>query len=97
MGVFIAEAKSVGEGLRSVGKHMAGAQWEKALGACEAFGWIEEWRAVAARLAYMCAVGEDAETGEVKLVRPDGGRVEVGVCGGRAVSECFSASPLSWI
>jgi hypothetical protein len=37
---------------------------ERALNVCLVFGWGEEFRAVAGRLAYLCAIGEDAETGE---------------------------------
>jgi hypothetical protein len=36
----------------------------------------------------LCAIGEDAETGERVLVKPDGRRVEEGVCGKRAVGKC---------
>lgn len=61
---------------------------ERALNVCLVFGWGEEFRAVAGRLAYVCAVGEDAETGERVLVKPDGRRVEEGVCGKKAVGEC---------
>jgi hypothetical protein len=61
---------------------------ERALNVCLVFGWGGEFRAVAGRLAYLCAIGEDAETGERVLVKPDGRRVEEGVCGKRAVGKC---------
>jgi hypothetical protein len=58
------------------------------------FGWGDEFRAVAGRLAYVCAIGEDAETGQRVLVKPDGKRVEEGVCGKRAVGKCAAVCAL---
>jgi hypothetical protein len=83
-------------GLRGVPGWMDGGCWvstststgeelEKAVGVCLMFGWEEEFRAVAGRLAYVCRVEEDGA-----LVKPDGKRVEMGVCGKTAVGEYHS-------
>lgn len=64
---------------------------ERALNVCAVFGWTDEFRAVAARLAFVCGVGEDGETGERVLVKPGGVKIEEEVCGRRAVGECAAA------
>ncbi|KAL2259213.1 hypothetical protein VTK26DRAFT_7183 [Humicola hyalothermophila] len=79
------EGGSVGRTARELGR------WEKALGACLAFGWAVEFRVLAARLAYLCEVGEDPDTGEVRLVKPDGKWVEAGICGNRVVGIILAA------
>jgi hypothetical protein len=56
---------------------------ERALSVCAVFGWVEEARAVMKRAAYVWRVGDDGE----KLVKPDGGRVDVAVCGKAAAGK----------
>ncbi|KAK4150602.1 hypothetical protein C8A00DRAFT_36809 [Chaetomidium leptoderma] len=88
MGGFVRGLKGVGGWLEGGGPDEGGEgdMMEKAMNVCLLYGWAEEFRAVAGRLAYVCRVGEDGE-----LVKPDGRRVEQSVCGRRVV-DCILAA-----
>ncbi|KAK3954468.1 hypothetical protein QBC32DRAFT_232182, partial [Pseudoneurospora amorphoporcata] len=49
-------------------------KWEKALEACRKWTWVVEWRTLCARLAYLCAVDNDAQ-GRLVLKKPGDGVV----------------------
>jgi hypothetical protein len=64
---------------------VADQDWERALNACFVFGWEASWRAIAARLAYLCGVEVDGET--TKLVKRSGNRLDIEVCGNQTAGE----------
>ncbi|GAB1319553.1 hypothetical protein MFIFM68171_09763 [Madurella fahalii] len=72
MGTFVDECRARGD----VGDVERGRLWEKALSACRVFGWVDEYRFFAARLAYCCRIEE-----EDGLVKADGEKVDVGIVG----------------
>jgi hypothetical protein len=96
---FVGGIKNVGgwlnlDGLEEVGEDEEAVigeseTMERAVNTCLVFGWWDELRVVAARLAYVCGVGksEGEGAGEKVLVKPGGRRLEVGVCGREVVGE----------
>ncbi|KAH6856083.1 hypothetical protein B0I37DRAFT_425064 [Chaetomium sp. MPI-CAGE-AT-0009] len=80
-----------GGGAAAAGSGVDGDVLEMALGVCAVFGWAEELSVVVRRAAYVWGVGEDGETGDAVLVKPDGSRVDVAVCGRAAVDAIVAA------
>lgn len=80
MGTLVDECRASGD----MWDDVQGRLWEKALSACCVFGWFDEYRFFAARLAYCCWVGEEGG-----LVKPDGEKVDVGIVGERSMGECL--------
>ncbi|KAL2015683.1 hypothetical protein VTK56DRAFT_5018 [Thermocarpiscus australiensis] len=66
---------------------MRDAAWEKALRACLVYGWSQHYRAVAARLAYLCWIREDELTKKKELVKPDWNVVNQAICGEVTIGE----------